>query len=78
MPVPPTAHNYEWYKSLLFLLAYRPYFVFNPFYQAVGPMMGLLMCLSLVFPLAMLIRGVRQTQSLHHPPVDHNCAPTDC
>ena len=33
-------------------------FVFNPFYQSVGPMFGLLMCLSLLFPVAMLIRGV--------------------
>ncbi|KAJ9523222.1 hypothetical protein QJQ45_024010, partial [Haematococcus lacustris] len=31
---------------------------FNAFYAAAGPMLGLLMCLSLVFPLAMLIRGM--------------------
>lgn len=30
----------------------------NRFYDAVGPMMGLLMGLCMVFPLSMLIRGV--------------------
>ena len=29
-----------------------------PFRRAVGPMLGLLMSLSLVFPLAMLVRGL--------------------
>lgn len=34
----------------------QPAIVTNKFYAAVGPMLGLLLCLSLVFPLAMLIR----------------------
>ncbi len=40
----------------------------NPFYDAVGPMLGLVMCLSMVFPLAMLIRGVRMTAPRLHRP----------
>ncbi len=38
----------------------RPDFLNNPFYSAVGPLMGLLLCLSMIFPLAMCIRGVSQ------------------
>lgn len=30
----------------------------NDFYDAVGPMLGLLMSLSLVYPLSMLVRGI--------------------
>ena len=30
----------------------------NDFYDAVGPMLGLLMSLSLVYPLSMLVRGL--------------------
>ena len=33
-------------------------YVHNDFYDAVGPMLGLLMSLSLVYPLSMLVRGV--------------------
>lgn len=30
----------------------------NQFYDAVGPMLGLVLCLSLLFPLSMLVRGI--------------------
>lgn len=33
-------------------------YVHNDFYDAVGPMLGLLMSLSLVYPLSMLVRGI--------------------
>ena len=33
-------------------------YVHNNFYAAVGPMLGLVLCLSLIFPLSMLVRGM--------------------
>lgn len=35
-----------------------PGYKVNDFYDDVGPILGLLMCLCLVYPLAMLIRGL--------------------
>mmetsp|Transcript_7891 Transcript_7891/g.23248 ORF Transcript_7891/g.23248 Transcript_7891/m.23248 type:complete len:2373 (+) Transcript_7891:472-7590(+) len=35
-----------------------PSYIHNRFYDAVGPMLGLIMALSLVLPLSMLIRGI--------------------
>ncbi|MEW5297039.1 MAG: hypothetical protein WDW36_000274 [Sanguina aurantia] len=39
-------------------------FTFNKFYQAVGPMLGLLLCLSILFPLAMFIRGIVEEKEM--------------
>ena len=33
-------------------------YVHNNFYAAVGPLLGLVLCLSLIFPLSMLVRGI--------------------
>ncbi|KAK9829531.1 hypothetical protein WJX72_006343 [[Myrmecia] bisecta] len=50
----PSANSWVEWGAVFPTAAYHH----NRFYDAVGPMLGLLMCLCMVFPLSMLVRGV--------------------
>eukprot|EP00850_Spirogloea_muscicola_P023272 SM000343S12828 [mRNA] locus=s343:29457:40992:- [translate_table: standard] len=67
-----TALNQYMYENITETKAYAPYsrgplwgapfpiakYSHNPFYDAVGPTMGLVMCLSTLYPLAMLVKAL--------------------